>query len=161
MVRDVIKFFPEAKKNKAIINQPSGEWIKDLGIYLWTSPGKQQCQAAKADCTRQQGNKKVKHHISPNPSLNNPLSHLLLLQLKHVSYQTGLRLGFSSITSHSASVFVRICVPLFHVLEIEKKKKGNILQRMILPISWVRKMRSNPIILDPYSSKGWTRESTL
>lgn len=129
---------------------------------MWTSPGKQQCQAAKADCTRQQGNKKVKHHISPNPSLNNPLSHLLLLQLKHVSYQTGLRLGFSSITSHSASVFVRICVPLFHVLEIEKKKKkGNILQRMILPISWVRKMRSNPIILDPYSSKGWTRESTL
>lgn len=65
----------------------------------------------------------MKHHISLNPSLNNPLSHLLLLQLKHVSYQTGLRLGFSSITSHSASVFVRICVPLFHVLEIEKKKK--------------------------------------
>lgn len=65
----------------------------------------------------------MKRHISPNPSLNNPLSRLLLLQPKHVSYQTSLRLGFSSITSHSASVSVHICVPLFHVFEIEKQKK--------------------------------------
>ena len=42
-----------------------------------------------------------------------------------------------------------------------KKKKGNILQRMILPISWVRKMRHNPVMLDPYSREGWTRGSTL
>lgn len=69
----------------------------------------------------------MKHQIPSNSSLNNPsLTHLLLVQLRHVSHKTRLRLGFSSVTSHSASVFVHGCVPLLHFMFLklkEKKKK--------------------------------------
>lgn len=99
----------------------------------------------------------MKHQIPSNSSLNNPsLTHLLLVQLRHVSHKTRLRLGFSSVTSHSASVFVHGCVPLLHFmfLKLKEKKKSNILQRMILPISCMRKTRPSPVTQDPESSEG-------
>lgn len=103
--------------------------MKDLGLYLWASPGKQwkvEVEAGynarqTADCVRQQGNKKAKHQTSPSSSLNNP-PLTLLLQLKHVSHQTRLQLGFPSITAHSVSPLVHGCVPLFNFMFLKFKK---------------------------------------
>ena len=75
----------------------------------------------------------MKHHISPNPSLNNLLSHLLLLQLKHVKLSDKTAAWF---LLHYLSFSKRICSHLCSTVPCFwnwKKKKAIFFKEWFFP----------------------------